>query len=212
MPPSRPNPKKVLLVEGVSDREVVYHLSNHAEIAKDSFTVVCKDSYEKLLKSLFEEVDASEIEHLGILVDADLNIENRWQSISSRLRQCGYEIFSDQPSENGTIVNSPRKPRLGIWIMPNNKVPGILEDFISFLVPPNDSLMPIASEVVRRIPLENRRFIAKDTPKATIYTWLAWQAEPGEPIGRAITDKYFDANLPLAQIFLRWLKQLFDLQ
>jgi hypothetical protein len=43
---------------------------------------------------------------------------------------------------------------------------------------------------------------------AHIHTWLAWQADPGTPMGLAITKKYLDANAPSAANFLRWVDRL----
>lgn len=47
--------------------------------------------------------------------------------------------------------------------------------------------------------------------KAYLHTWLAWQEEPGKPMGQAITKKYVDAQAPHAQLLISWLRQLFEL-
>ncbi len=45
--------------------------------------------------------------------------------------------------------------------------------------------------------------------KAKIHTWLAWQKEPGKPLGQAITATYFNANAPHAQELIDWIRRLF---
>jgi hypothetical protein len=45
-----------------------------------------------------------------------------------------------------------------------------------------------------------------------IHTWLAWQKRPGIPMGLAITAHYLDASAPAAQLFVRWIRRLFDLE
>ncbi len=41
---------------------------------------------------------------------------------------------------------------------------------------------------------------------------LAWQKEPGKPMGLAITARYLDANAPYAQELLDWIRKLFNLK
>jgi hypothetical protein len=44
----------------------------------------------------------------------------------------------DDPAAEGTIIDPPDDkllPRVGVWIMPDNQMKGILEDFLRFLVP-----------------------------------------------------------------------------
>ncbi len=62
--------------------------------------------------------------------------------------------------------------------------------------------------VYHRIP---KRFKIKNK-KALLHTWLAWQAEPGKPIGQAITANYLDANAMPAQQLMKWIRHLFDLE
>jgi AAA15 family ATPase/GTPase len=46
--------------------------------------------------------------------------------------------------------------------------------------------------------------------KGRIYTYLAWQKEPGKPLGQAITARYLDAAQPKAKEFADWLLLLFN--
>ena len=55
------------------------------------------------------------------------------------------------------------------------------------------------------------RFKEAHVAKARIHTWLAWQEEPGKPLGQAITKKFFDSSAPQAQQFIDWIRNLFEL-
>ncbi|MFH1466552.1 MAG: DUF3226 domain-containing protein [Pseudomonadota bacterium] len=46
-------------------------------------------------------------------------------------------------------------------------------------------------------------------PKAVLHTWLAWQEEPGTPMGLALTRRYLDPCHPRAVAFAAWLRRLF---
>ena len=60
-----------------------------------------------------------------------------------------------------------------------------------------------------RSPKEERRFAEVHRSKALMHTWLAWQDDPGTPIGLAITKRYFDPETPHATAFVEWLSRLF---
>lgn len=100
---------------------------------------------------------------------------------------------------------------VGVWLMPDNTVAGMLEHFISFLVPADDALWAKAQECVQRIPEPERRFPPNHSIKAQVHTWLAWQEEPGKPMGQAITKRYLDAEAHDAQRFMSWIRQLYSL-
>jgi hypothetical protein len=61
-------------------------------------------------------------------------------------------------------------------------------------------------------PDKDRRFPQTQEMKANIHTWLAWQEEPGKPMGQAITKRYLDAAAPHAQQLMDWLCKLFDIE
>lgn len=93
--------------------------------------------------------------------------------------------------------------------MPDNRLPGMLEHFIEFLVPPADRLMARAKSAVAEIPIEDRAFIPAHQIKAEVHTWLAWQEQPGLPFGSAITARLLDGDCLAAQGFVAWLRRLF---
>lgn len=205
------SPQKILLVEGDQDRQVVYHLSNHENLPRGLVYVVDKKGYENLIDTLEVEVKRSDITQFGIVVDADFDLQARWHSLRSKLLAIGYTHFPATPNPDGTIVQNGSLPKLGVWLMPNNTLPGELEDFAALLIEPDHILWARAKECVDRIPADDRGFPDQDLSKAYIHTWLAWQEDPGVPLGLAITRHYLDANAPTARLFMRWYRTLFDL-
>ena len=95
--------------------------------------------------------------------------------------------------------------------MPNNQISGMLEDFIRFLVPDKDPLLAMADSILNSIEQQQlNRYNPIHKSKALIHTWLAWQEDPGTPMGLAITKKYLDSDVAIAQAFLDWIIALFS--
>jgi len=111
---------------------------------------------------------------------------------------------------DGLVLKHPTqaRPRIGVWLMPNNHLPGTLEDFVNLLIPAHDDLRPKADSVLDDIEREGlQRY--KQRSKAFIHTWLAWQEEPGCPMGQAITAKVLKPDSSTATLFIAWLQRLF---
>jgi hypothetical protein len=208
-----PEKKKRLLVEGKDDGYVIAHLLQSYQINLDhtKIELASKDSVTKLLHELPVELKASDLGHLGIVVDADTSLADRWRSLQDILNAVGYAGVPTAPQPDGTIIRQDDLPVVGIWVMPTNTLPGMLEHFMRLLVVPGDALWPLAEEVLQRVIAQDRRFPQNHEMKALIHTWLAWQESPGIPLGLAITLRYFDANASHAQQFIAWIRQLFDL-
>lgn len=204
-------PRRVLLVEGREDREVIYQFCNYHQFDnRRLFEIEAKGSYEQLRDDLSVRPRTG-IEVIGAVVDADTDLPQRWQSLREALDQSGYAHLPTTPAEAGTIIEpgSDLLPRAGIWLMPDNRLTGMMEDFLQRLVRKGDSLLPRAYQSVDGIPLPERRFQQVHHSKAVIHTWLAWQEVPGTSLGHALTRHYLDANDVLASRFLEWLKSLF---
>jgi hypothetical protein len=107
------------------------------------------------------------------------------------------------------VIDHEDLPRVGVWDMPDNTLPGMLEDYLCFLVPAGDALFERAGRCVAEIPIDERRFAEAHLTKALIHTWLAWQDDPGTPLGQAITKRYFESEGPRVQGLLAWLTRLF---
>ena len=155
-----------------------------------------------------------DLKRLGVVVDADTNFASRWQSLRDILMAAGYTDMPKQAEQRGLILehaaNPEEKPRVGIWVMPNNQDAGSMEDFFALLLPSQDTLWERARLCIEQIPTEERLFKSAFI-KAHVHTWLAWQERPGLPMGKAISEQYLNADAPNALRLLDWLRRLFDL-
>ena len=203
------NESKVLVVEGADDQHVLYALLMHHDF-KPEFIIHDEKGIHTLLERLPARLNLlTGSERVGVIVDADTDTRSRWAPIRTILIKAGYANISDEPDPNGTIIDDEILPRVGVWIMPNNALPGMLEDYLTHLLPEGDSLLDRANRVLDEIPLEERRFPARHRQKALIHTWLAWQESPGSPLGLAITQHYLSAESPQVDNLLSWLTRLF---
>lgn len=203
--------KNVLLVEGKDDEHVLKHVSRNRQGPR--FDITTHGGIQNLLQTLPVRLKAAAHNtNVGIVVDADTDASARWDSVRDRLVDLGYPGVPAQPHPEGTILEPPDKallPRVGVWMMPDNRSAGILEDFLRFLVPAGSRLFEYVENSVARIPESELRFTPVNQPKARIHTWLAWQKEPGKPLGLAIAARYLDPDVPEADALVVWLKRLF---
>ena len=204
--------KNILLVEGKDDQHVLMHLSGNRggphfdEVVPHEGVTGLLDAIPVRLKAAGDEAV------VGIVMDADTDLGSRWQALRDRLVKLGYSDVPGTPSADGTVIDPSAGallPRVGIWIMPDNQTKGILEDFLRFLVPAGSRLFDHVTTSVATIPEDERRFSRLAEPKALIHTWLAWQDEPGKPMGTAITARYLDPNVAQVDVLVFWLKRLF---
>jgi len=216
--PDRSSWPKKLLVEGNDDLHVVAHIRNNYQL-DDNFEIVDCKSVDKVSKKLTSLFKSRNTDVIGIIVDADadtVNVEDalkaRWDSICYILNKHGYTI-PHYIHVNGTIIPATdRQPKIGIWIMPDNvQQPGMLEHFVATLIPADDRLKPVAEEVLDRLEAEAiNGYKPIHRSKAIIHTWLAWQEDPGTPMGLAITKTYLNHNTELCDRFAKWLSELFN--
>jgi hypothetical protein len=204
--------KFVLYVESPNDEHVFYNLLEHYQVP-EVFVVKPKDGISDILKTLRAELlkqDDDRLQRVGMVVDADEDIDARWQELRRILERNGYQNLPDRPAAAGTLIVQEGRPTIGVWIMPDNTLPGELEHFIEFLIPERDAnvLWQHARGVVDALP--EQHFIEQDKMKAYVHSWLAWQARPGTPMGLAIGMKFLDANVPEAALLMQWVRRLFS--
>jgi hypothetical protein len=204
--------QRVLLVEGRDDEHVLKHICGNRGIARLD-EVKPHDGVAALLKNVPVRLKMSEDgDIVGVVIDADTDVKARWQSLRDGLIDVGYQNVPADPALDGTIVDPPAQtllPRVGIWMMPDNQTNGILEDFLRFLVPQGGTLFDHVQSSVATIPEADRRFSPFVKPKAIVHTWLAWQEEPGKPLGTAITARFLDPNVAQVDVLVSWLNRLF---
>jgi len=198
---------KKLLVEGNDDQHVIWTLCEKFEVP-EVFDVIDCEGIEKLYDSIPVRFKQSDIEAIGIIIDADTNLSGRWISVKNLLLSQGFNVPGDLPADG--LVLSNGNVKAGVWIMPGNSTDGMLEDFMSFLIPPGDQLLPIVDATLN--DMENKelnKYALKHKSKARIHSWLSWQEDPGTPMGWSITKGYLTTDNQSCELLITWLQKLF---
>lgn len=169
-------------------------------------------SKSSVLSKIRPAIQTAGIENLGIICDADnQSVESAWQSISDRLKLAGYQNLPANHGINGTIIEPQGNlPKIGVWVFPNNEDEGAVETFFQSLFSENEPLLNHAKTTIDSLPVKH--FPEKDSQKAIVNTWLAWQAEPGRTMGIALRENWIEANGDLADRFINWFEQVFELE
>ncbi|GHV31301.1 hypothetical protein FACS1894177_05560 [Bacteroidia bacterium] len=199
---------KKLLVEGNDDQHVVWALCVKFKIT-ENFDVIDCESIDGVKEEFSIRNKQLGTKIIGIIVDADTDLQARWNSLKNILVSKGFNIPDNLPKEGLIVENKTRK--VGVWIMPDNNTNGMLEDFISFLVPEDDKLIPVVDNTLANIENQKlNKYSDVHKSKAKIHTWLAWQENPGSPMGQSITKRYLSTDDELCQNFVNWLRKLFN--
>lgn len=202
-----------LLFEGSDDQAVVMNLlyNHHANGSplEGLFQAKDKKGIANLLSVLPEELKATDLRNLGIVLDADSDPEARWAALAAALAQVQLAL-PQQANLGGTLLTRPDGRKVGVWLMPDNQRSGTLEDFVASLIAPDDALWPRAGLAVDVIPETQRRFRPTYLAKAKVHTWLAWQEEPGTRMGQTFKKRYIDPQCPSAQALAGWVRLLLD--
>jgi hypothetical protein len=148
---------------------------------------------------------------LGVMLDADEKPKGRYTRIRS---QCLTELpmMPENLPAEGLIIESGSNKRFGVWIMPDNVAEGTLEVFLRYMVPPEST--PVWEHAIRSATAAKQLgapYRDCHYPKANLYTWLAWQDEPAQRAGEALTKRILDPHAPSATQFVKWFRELYQL-
>jgi hypothetical protein len=199
----------LLLTEGKSDALVANHLADWHGLP-DYYDFGAYEGCEQLLEALPVRLKESGRQRVAVVVDANGDPAARWQALHDRVAPLGYAPPPNSEA-GGVVLAAPAGlPRLGLWLMPDNGSPGMLEDLLLSLIRPGDTLLPHARTAVAGVPVVVGRFKDAHATKAIAFTWLAWRDAPGSSFGPAIKSGAFDANAPAATALIAWLRRVFD--
>lgn len=160
----------------------------------------------------FEELVKGTDDFAGIIVDADTSAVNLWDSIRNRLLRSDLRFeghgnsddISTSPQKKGLILNT--RPRIGVWIMPNNEGEGEVEDFIINLVSSDDNIWKLADEYIEKACKIDSTI--KKKSKAKLHSWLA-ACDPNRQPGAALDVKRLNWDSENWKNFESWAKKLF---
>ena len=212
-----------LHVEGRDDVHVVKHLLLRHDIdcpiEKDSRPVrefapsvpEIRGAHDRnaVLDSIEPAVRVSNGRSVGFLLDSDGEPRDRWRAVCDRLRVFALYLPDEIPPEGFVVDVAEFRARVGVWLMPDNRREGAVEQFLEDLVDDEDALFPIAERSTAEARRSGAELPAADHRKAVLHTWLAWQKAPGLPYGTAIKAQFFRDDSPTALAFADWYRQVF---
>ena len=206
--------KHRLIVEGRDDQHAVIHLLKRHGIewddpSEDIPFIEDANGVSNMLTPDSVSANLKNYRRVGWILDADIHPTDRWRSIRRLMESSGLSV-TETPEPDGTIIEGLRSgSRVGVWLMPDNRSPGMLEDFLAKLVPATDTSWPLAEESTDQALELAAGIEVKDRSKGVIHAWLAWQKEPGLPLGTALTARILGHDSPESRSFVSWFKRLF---
>ncbi len=81
-----------------------------------------KEKFKREFKFISKMENFSNVNIIGIILDGDNSVENTFNSICDVINNCNYH----PPKKLNEFSNN--NPKIGIYVMPNNKENGMLED------------------------------------------------------------------------------------
>ena len=154
-----PHPR-TLLVEGATDKCVISYLmeANGVTWPKPPNHPVDIESWGSVDEFLKPEAINNAVkvpgrEALGVVVDANGDAAARWDQLRTRCGTEFAELPERIPAEGLQVVHS-LGTRFGVWIMPDNRFTGMLEDLLVRLIPEDSGPL---YELARDCVAESRR-------------------------------------------------------
>lgn len=181
-----------------------------------------------LERTLRGVLKASRVSHVGIVVDADQSAGRRWQSVINVLRKIGIgdqRAWAPEPAPDGFVLDRIPNPeidppdlrplRLGVWLMPDNQNPGMLETFLGNLV--SATARPLwsrADKWIAAVDIDRQDLAGVFKPghlhKARFHAFLSVTDPPGKQLHEAIRDKVLQIQETTAQRLGAWFLQVFQ--
>ena len=194
-------PKCLFLVEGKTDKIVFSSILKKLHISNAN-CVDC-NGIDKLLNDLTTFIKGSDARSIGIIVDANQSLGRRWQSIRDKLIRSDLEFeLPKTPCHCGTVQEFGDQV-IGIWVMPDNQKSGVLEDFVTELIP-KDDVWELACDFVERAMDKG---IPINESKSQVYAWLSIVA-PGIQMGTAFKANKLEFDTTNYKNFENWIKAL----
>lgn len=200
-----------LYVEGQDDKHAIRHLLirhgfDHQEVQS---CVEDKGDKREVLSAIPTAVSAGTGKSLGFVIDANDSPQNTWNAVTAQLKKVNVQAPKEIPKGGFVGESQYYRARVGVWLMPDNRKTGALEDFLRDLINEADPLFSHAKDSAREALQHGAQYSEGDFQKAVLHTWLAWQVEPGLRYGTAIRARYFRANSAAANRFVHWFQHVF---
>ena len=203
-----------LYVEGQDDKHTIRHLLIRHGFNDQNIPRFGKNQGGKrgVLSAILTAVRAGTGKSLGFVIDANDSPQNTWNAVTARLKEVGVHAPKEIPQEGFAGESEDYGARVGVWLMPDNRKTGALEDFLRDLINEPDPLFSHAKDSAREARQHGAQYSDGDFQKALLHTWLAWQKEPGLRYGTAIRARYFGADSAAANQFIHWFQHVFEVK
>jgi hypothetical protein len=158
--------------------------------------------------------------HLGILLDADEGAGKAWSQLrdllvlKDALEWHGIDLrdIPNSPVQGGWIGRTGIV-RLGVYILPDNSSPGMLETLLWDCLRQRDQpLGRYISDRTKGAREHGATFKDIHLHKALYHTYLAWNDPPDEMVSRKVSTEEMDFSDPRIASLVTWLVDMFDLK
>lgn len=212
--------RSTLFVEGPDDQHVVIHVLKRYGVSVELDS--CRDWYpliqvvepgrnkDHILRIMTPMIEVGLPRRLGFLMDANSSLAATWKDIKDRLHAASVPVPEEIHRDGFVGVSDRYGKRVGAWLMPDNENTGAMEEFLTTLIPSDDSLWPYARKATDEAKSHGAAFPPRSFHKAALRAWLAWQETPGMPYGTAIQRQFFRAGGETADRFVDWFRRLFE--
>lgn len=207
---------KKLLVEGAEELRVIPQLMEANGVTwnrgEEPLNIINCDGVENLLKPKYISAQLKTpngLTHLGIIMDADQEPNNRWKSLYNACLPNIPNLPQNLPAA-GLIITLESGIKFGVWMMPDNQSRGMLETFLAYLVPDNNLWQYTQNKVIEA-KQQGATYRDYHLDKANIHTYLAWQDPPGKQLHDAVKQRILNQSYPQSANFLRWLQELYEI-
>lgn len=185
-PPSPIHKPKLLIGEGEEEVRFFNALLRH--LHRDNIQVEQyggKNNLSAYLRTLVTpRVGFQNLTAIAITRDADQDAEAAFQSVCAALRRGGLSL----PERHGEFTM--HSPRVGVFIMPDGKNAGMLED-LCLAAQQADLAMSCVEEYFQCLA-QAQYPLPENMSKARLHAWLASRKLPDKRLGEAAESKYFD--------------------
>jgi hypothetical protein len=169
-----------------------------------------------ILPTLLNQLPDGEIKRLAVILDADhpenhgMGYRRTLVEFTGIVRGAGYRRINPKGLRGGILFgHNDGLNDLGLWIMPDNRMDGTLEDWLKHCVHETD--LPLYQNACRAVETlaKPRKFSEFNRVKAEIATWLAWQEIPGQGAHAACRAGLIDRQKDLFAGLTNWLSRVF---
>jgi hypothetical protein len=193
--------KKLLAVEGKDELNFFDKLFEHMGLKDivDLREVKGKHKFKDKMPSLKNTPGFHDLDAIAIIRDADENSENTFISVQGVLKQNDLQ----PPEKPGEFSNGT--PKVGVFIMPDNKNSGMLETLCLSTVQEKEEMECVDRFIDCANELENP---PKEKDKAKTQAFLALMPEVPDHVGIGAQQGVWNFDSPVLEPLKKFLSEL----